>query len=386
MKNLPIPQRRGCSKSLLWFVLAAILLATLAVATALPRPAWANTFDPPELKLADCLSPNEILLFWSTGDDGQVEAPEGWKVERTQLDFQGLSYVQTFTFIGAEADDLLIVNQEGWIWRDTSTDRDLPYIYRVRAINADGTDTDGRTWSESVSADCFSDQANQPGLTLPVCECDGFAMFWRTWNQGRAEAPEGWKVERRHMDPEGNEVVQTFTFIGLDADALLTPDGLYWHWVDETADLNERYTYRVRAINSDGSDAEDRVWSKSVSPVRLEGPLNQPGLSVPQCRQNGVSMFWHTRNSGEDAAPDGWKVERRHWDSNGWVVRTFTFIGAQADALETYNENHWDWVDTTADPNVAYTYRVRAVNSDGYDVAGRVWSRRASAECAPAGA
>ena len=112
--------------------------------------------------------------------------------------------------------------------------------------------------------------------------------------------------------------------------------------------------------------------------------LDQPGISVPQCHDDGVSMFWHTSNSGQNAAPEGWKVERRHLDSDRWVVQTFTFIGAQADALQTYNEEYWDWVDTTAVPNVDYTYRVRAINSDGSDISGRVWSRRAPLECAPA--
>ena len=78
--------------------------------------------------------------------------------------------------------------------------------------------------------------------------------------------------------------------------------------------------------------------------------LNQPGISVPQCHDNGVSMFWHTSNRGQHAAPEGWKVERRHLDSDRWVVQTFTFIGAQADALQTYNEEYWDWVDTNGCP------------------------------------
>ena len=70
----------------------------------------------------------------------------------------------------------------------------------------------------------------------------------------------------------------------------------------------------------------------------------------------------------------------RHRDSTGWVVRTFEFIGTDADALQTFSEEYWDWVDRTADRNVDYTYRVRAINADGFDADDRFWSRRAPVE------
>ena len=94
-------------------------------------------------------------------------------------------------------------------------------------------------------------------------------------------------------------------------------------------------------------------------------------------------MFWHTENRGRAKAPDGWKVERRHWDSGGWVVQTFTFIGSEADALQTFNEHYWDWVDEEAGFDEDYTYRVRAINADGSDMEGRDWSRRAPVEGCP---
>ena len=239
-------------------------------------------------------------------------------------------------------------------------------------ITAVGTAALPRTASASTH--------DPPELRLVHCVCDGNVLLWRTGNNGEAEAPGGWKVEREHRDSEGNSVVRTFTFIGDEADALLTSGRDHWSWEDRSIDQNVRYTYRVRAINSDGSDVEGSDWSKSTSSTCLAGPLAQPGLSISMGQDNGVSMFWHTMNRGQANAPDGWKVERRHWDSEGWVVRTFTFIGAEADALQTFNEQYWDWVDTTADQGVAYTYRVRAIKADGSDMDGRVWSRRAPAE------
>ena len=382
MKYLPTAGQRGFSKSLLWFAVAAAVIVTAAGTALIPRAAWANSHDPPEIEIAFCGSDGNFML-WSTGNDGQVEATEGWKVERTYRSSRGNSFVQTFTFTGAEADALLTLQQDSWIWTDTSADRNLPYSYRVRATNADGSDMDGRTWSRSFRVDCFSDAADEPGISLPVCQDNGIAMLWRTSHNGHRATPDGWKIERTPLDSEGTDVVQIFTFTGADADALLTPDDHYWEWVDSSADRNAAYTYRVRAINTDGSDMDGRIWSRSVSPNCLQGPSDQPGISVPRCHDNGVSMFWHTGNGGQDGAPGGWKIERRHRDSDRWAVQTFTFTGAEADALQTYSDEYWDWEDTTADSGVAYTYRVRAINSDGSDMSGRAWSRRAPVDCGP---
>ncbi len=204
-------------------------------------------------------------------------------------------------------------------------------------------------------------------------------MFWHTENYSEATPPDGWKVERRYSTPDGM-VSETFRFIGADADALQTVRDGYWDWVDTSARQHVDYIYRVRAINSDGTDMEGRAWSREAIVICLPGPLNRPGISIPWRQYNGVAIFWHTENRGSAKAPGGWKVERRHWDSGGWVVKTFTFICGEADALQTFNDEYWDWLDSSADLNVDYTYRVRAINADGSDMEDRDWSRRAPVE------
>ena len=204
-------------------------------------------------------------------------------------------------------------------------------------------------------------------------------MFWHTRDGGDAPAPDGWKVERRHLVAE-IWVVQAFTFIGADADALQTVNDRHWDWVDTGAERGVAYIYHVRAINADGTDMDGRVWSRDAEVFCQYEQLDQPGISIQLRQSDGVVMFWHTKNRGKAEAPDGWKVERRHLDSGDWVVNTFIFIGEDADALQTHNDEYWDWVDTTADPDVEYTYRVRAINADGSDMADRIWSRRAPVE------
>ena len=109
-------------------------------------------------------------------------------------------------------------------------------------------------------------------------------------------------------------------------------------WINVSAALAEDSTpiprERIIAVLDDDSSSPDT----SPSSICLSNLLKQPGISVPKRQSNGVSMFWQTRESGEAEAPDGWKVERRHRGSTGWVVRTFIFIGVDADVLQTFNK------------------------------------------------
>ena len=387
MRRLPSILIGHATVSAVWLgIAAATLIAVLGTAYT-ARVASANSFGRADLGLVLC-DTDGVDMSWRTEHDGQAGAPDGWKVERSHQDSEGNRVVQTFTFIGDESDALLTSNGEYWQWVDTSADRNVLYTYRVRAINADGSDMNGRSWSRNALVECSADTIDRPGIAEPRCLDDGVMMFWHTKNGGNADAPDGWKVERSHQDADGSWIVQTFTFIGADADDLQTISEDHWDWVDTSADRYVDYSYRVRAINADGTDMAGRTWSRYASTICMGGILDQPGISIPRCEGNGISIFWHTRNRARAEAPEGWKVERRHWDSAQWewAVRTFEFIGADADALQTVNEDYWDWVDTSAEANVDYTYRVRAINADGTDMDGRVWSRRAPVECRSPGA
>ncbi len=92
-------------------------------------------------------------------------------------------------------------------------------------------------------------------------------------------------------------------------------------------------------------------------------------------------MYWHTSNRGDTSAPSGWKVERRHFTEGDFVVRSWEFLGANADALQTFSSKYWDWTDTSASSGTFYTYRVHAVDSSGNELSGRKWSRRATVMC-----
>ena len=115
---------------------------------------------------------------------------------------------------------------------------------------------------------------------------------------------------------------------------------------------------------------------------KLTADTEKPGISVPECESNGILVFWHAGIEFQDEPPPyGWRVERRHLGDGAWVTTHFNFLGAAADALQTHNDEFWDWTDTTRRLGVDYTYRVHALDNDGELMEERAWSRRAATIC-----
>ena len=114
----------------------------------------------------------------------------------------------------------------------------------------------------------------------------------------------------------------------------------------------------------------------------LSASRERPGISVPRCESNGISIFWHAgADFQDDPPPYGWRVERRHFSDEEWVTTRFDFLGAASDALQTYSDEYWDWTDATRRRGVDYTYRVHALDNSGELLEGRMWSRRAPVPC-----
>ena len=105
--------------------------------------------------------------------------------------------------------------------------------------------------------------------------------------------------------------------------------------------------------------------------VQASGHTDRPGLSIPYCESNGIFMYWHTKDGGSAAAPDGWRVERRNYLNGEYVTRAWEFTGSDADDLQVYSDRYWDWKDRTRSKNVSYTHRVSAINTNGSYTTGR---------------
>ena len=120
----------------------------------------------------------------------------------------------------------------------------------------------------------------------------------------------------------------------------------------------------------------------TITQRELTAHTEQPGISVPRCESNGISIFWHAGIAFDDQPPPyGWRVERRRLSDGEWITTRFDFLGAASDALQTYSDEYWDWTDATRRPGVDYTYRVHALDNSGELLEGRMWSRRAPVIC-----
>ena len=120
----------------------------------------------------------------------------------------------------------------------------------------------------------------------------------------------------------------------------------------------------------------------SLTERNLTDYTEKPGISVPMCKPNGIFIFWHMAIKFEDdPPPNGWRVERRHLSNGAWTTTRFDFLGAESDALQTFNDEYWDWIDISRRSGVDYTYRVRPLDNNGELTDGRMWSRRAPVLC-----
>lgn len=109
--------------------------------------------------------------------------------------------------------------------------------------------------------------------------------------------------------------------------------------------------------------------------------IDRPGISIPECTDQGIKMFWHTKDRGNASAPAGWRLERRRLEDDGWRTQVWQFLRDRVNSLQTFSDKFWDFVDSTAMDGVAYTYRVIATDAQGNFATDRLWSRRAPVTC-----
>ncbi len=166
-----------------------------------------------------------------------------------------------------------------------------------------------------------------------------------------------------------------------------------------TGETTQTISFAAAHDTIDDSGESVKLSFGSMLPAGVtEGPVNEavvslteriltdytekPGISVPMCTPNGIFIFWHSAIKFEDDPPPyGWRVERRHLSNGAWSTTRFDFLATESDALQTFNDEYWDWTDTTRLSGVDYTYRVRPLDNDGELMEGRMWSRRAPVLC-----
>ena len=147
-------------------------------------------------------------------------------------------------------------------------------------------------------------------------------------------------------------------------------------YTDKTAKAGVKYTYTVRGIASDGKTLSAKYNAAGVSDTLPKGAtpakVMLTGISTDSA---GITIRWQ-----KAANATKYYVYRKDTTNTKWKkVAVVSSTGAAS----------YSYKDTTVTRNVAYTYTVRGVSSDGqtmggYDAAGKTAKVTASASATPA--
>lgn len=263
----------------------------------------------PNNLVAAAVSATELQLTWQ--DNSTTEA--SFELERK--------------LVGGSFSPLVTLEANITTYRNTGLSANTTYIYRVRARNVLGP--------SAYSAD-------GTGITLPVPP-SAFAVsrisesrLDLNWTNGNP-SPAAHRVERSLNGSTGfTEIASltagtsTYSNTGLEAD--------------------REYFYRIRAVNASGFSVYSAVQSGRTLPVPPGRPTNLAAALLPSL---AVRLTWVLAAGG---TPQGIKVERSE-NSGG----NFTQVGIATGAVTSYD-------DTSAQPDRAYLYRVRAYNDGGHSL------------------
>lgn len=250
------------------------------------------------------LSATQLELHWSDRSDNEA----GFEVELRKPDG---SY-QLAAPVSANAVSVIVGGIRG---NGTRT-------YRVRAVNAGGPSGYSNTAS---------------GLTLPEAPRDlavsrvsqtRLDLRWDDWN----EAPAAVQLQRRlTAGGEFDFSVTVAAGVTTYSDLALAPD--------------TEYTYRLRGLNASGTSQ----GFSEISGRTLPAPPAAPSaLTVTASSSTQLILHWTDQSDNET----GFEVYRQ---GEGGAFTLLALLGANAVTF----------VDLNRQPNVTYTYRVRAVNEGG---------------------
>ena len=175
-----------------------------------------------------------------------------------------------------------------------------------------------------------------------------------SWDDPGDESITGYVILRRD---KAVQPVGTFSTVAADTG---TADTSY---VDAYVERGRRYVYRVQAINAAGT-SERSEWARGDTPGSRpspERPAKPRGLAA-ETSHDQVTLSWD--DPGDDTIT-GYVILRRDKDTHDKGV--FETLHPDTGATDT------TYVDTTAQPDRRYVYRVKALNTAGHSQT--AWTR-----------
>ena len=315
-----------------WRLLAGF--AALAALFALAIPVFAqgqSTPDRPQNLTIGSFTHESVSLSW---DDPGDDSITGYQILR-RVRGPGPGFEAIVDDTGSAATTYV----------DTSVVAEERYTYRVKAINPGGLSPQSSYANVDVPAATPEPPAKPQGLTIGSVTHESVSL---SWDDPGDDSITGYQILRRVRGPgPGFEAVVDDT-----GSAATT-------YVDTSVATEERYTYRVKAINPGG-----------LSPQSSYANVDVPAVPVPAQPQNPVALALEVVKT--DGSPSELSVELS-WDDPGddsiTGYRILRRVRADGTDFAVISENTGtagtSFSDATVEPETAYAYRVQAVNPGG---------------------
>jgi len=220
------------------------------------------------------------------------------------------------------------------------------YVYRVSAINANGTSgpSDETVASPtSNSGQTVNTPPNPPtALTATPVSPTKINLSWNTPSSNGSSAITGYKIERK---------ISSGTYSVLVANTGNTTAT----YSDTGLTTNTGYTYRVSAINSVSTSDPSNEASATPTPTSVPAttkPSPPIGLTASTVSSTQIKLFWKPPSNNGGSPITGYKIEYK----NG--TNTYSVLSSNVGNVTTYIQNGLK-------TGTTYTYRVSALNSMG---------------------
>ena len=312
----------------------------------------------------------QVVLTWDDPDDDSIT---GYMIlRRVRVNDTGGDFSELVADTGTAA----------LTYTDNTVAAGLTYTYRIKAINEHGVSERSR-WVH-IDTPAAPVPAKPRGLSATATH----GQVVLTWDDPGDDSITGYVILRRNRD---TDVKGHFDELVADTGSAATT------YTDDTVAAGLTYTYRIKAINEHGTSERSRWFhiDTPAAPEAAEGddpadpdgeddPVGAPGHATPS-GPGGTDKLVELRDV--PPARQGFNA------SNGNEQVTLTWTAPLADADITRHEYrfkttgdypdewteiddsapgeaHEDWVVVTSLTNdTAYTFQLRAANTDGAGIA-----------------
>ncbi|EHB03766.1 Immunoglobulin-like and fibronectin type III domain-containing protein 1, partial [Heterocephalus glaber] len=148
-------------------------------------------------------------------------------------------------------------------------------------------------------------QPPQGPLEVQDCRRAGVCLCWRPPREDGGQAMERYMVERRQAGRS------TWLKVGKSPPSRTT-------FTDVDVEQGRKYTYRVRAVTSEGPGEALESEEVLVAPEDLPGPPSAP--AILSASSQGITITWTAPQGRGSAHILGYLVEKSKMGSNSWVA------------------------------------------------------------------